>query len=417
MTNKIPTGWRQVKLGKITTSMRLGGNYENSEKITNLPLIKMGNLGRGFIKLNKIYFIKNSSEIDNKDQCRFEDLFFNTRNTMELVGKVSIWRSELPRAYYNSNLMRIEFDKTKVFSNFFMNYLFNSNKGLSSLKRYATGTTSVAAVYTRDLKKLPILLPPLSEQNRIVAILETWDKALEALTQKIELKKNIKKGLMQELLTGKRRLKEFRGEWKTTKLEDFINLEHGDGDWILSKNITQDGKYKIVQLGSIGLGRYINKKLKTVSDDSFLEINGTPILFGDLLINRMVDGNVNTCLFKKEGNYITSVDVCWIRENNCFSNYFLMNLILLEKNQQKLLVLSSGSGRVRISKKNLFSKFKFKLPSKEEQTEISSILETADEEITTLEKKKQILEDQKKFLLNNLITGQIRTPKNLTTSS
>lgn len=78
-----------------------------------------------------------------------------------------------------------------------------------------------------QLRKLPLLLPPLPEQNRIVAVLETWDRAIETLTKKIEIKKNIKKGLMQDLLTSKKRLKGFSGKWETVELQDIsINLDN-----------------------------------------------------------------------------------------------------------------------------------------------------------------------------------------------
>ena len=53
-------------------------------------------------------------------------MLFNTRNTLELVGKVAIWRNELPVAYYNSNLMRLEFDANEVCSNEFANYALNT---------------------------------------------------------------------------------------------------------------------------------------------------------------------------------------------------------------------------------------------------------------------------------------------------
>ena len=198
--------WEVRQLGEILKSAKLGGNYPNSEKETNYPLIKMGNINRGFIDLSKIEFITTGYIPSENDKLEYGDILFNTRNTLELVGKVSIWKNELPLAYYNSNLMRLEFKQSEVSSNFFMNYILNTKQSLSQLKGFATGTTSVAAIYTRDLLKLEVPLPPFPEQQAIAQILSDMDTEIEALKQKRDKYKAIKQGMMQELLTGKTRL-------------------------------------------------------------------------------------------------------------------------------------------------------------------------------------------------------------------
>ncbi|NQE53320.1 Type-1 restriction enzyme MjaXIP specificity protein [ANME-1 cluster archaeon GoMg3.2] len=118
--------WEVKRLEGILQSAKLGGNYPNSEKETNYPLIKMGNINRGFIDLSKIEFITTGYIPSENDKLEYGDILFNTRNTLELVGKVSIWKNELPLAYYNSNLMRLEFKQSEVSSNFFMNYILNT---------------------------------------------------------------------------------------------------------------------------------------------------------------------------------------------------------------------------------------------------------------------------------------------------
>ena len=199
-------GWEVKKLGDVLKNTQLGGNYPNSEKISNSPLIKMGNIQRGFISINKIEYIIDSYKSEERDRLKYGDVLFNTRNTLELVGKVSVWRDELPKAYFNSNLMRFEFNSNLVSSNFFMSYLLNTKDSIARLKDIATGTTSVAAIYTRDLVKIEIPLPNLAEQTRIATILSDMDAELSALEQKLEKYKKVKLGMMQELLTGKTRL-------------------------------------------------------------------------------------------------------------------------------------------------------------------------------------------------------------------
>jgi len=215
-------------------------------------------------------------------------------------------------------------------------------------------------------------------------------------------------GLIPEM-----RFPEFKneGEWSQKNLAEFNDLVSGDGNWILSKDITPNGEFKIVQLSSIGFGALKEKVLKTISNETFHELKGTLIQKGDLLINRMVDSNrINCCIFPYDGKYVTSVDVCWIRSNSFFDNYFLMSSLCEESNQIKLLSLSSGSGRVRISKNNLFEKFHFLLPKNpNEQQKIASCLSSLDELISAHSQKLELLKDHKKGLMQNLFPQEGET--------
>ncbi len=202
----IPENWEIRSASSILNKGRLGGNYPNQDKETNYPLIKMGNIGRGNIDNEKIEYIIDGVVPNEMDRLRYGDLLFNTRNTLDLVGKVAVWRDELPLAYYNSNLMRLEFKPDEIASTFFANYAFNSTGCISRLREIATGTTSVAAIYTRDLLKIPFPLPPLPEQHAIATVLSDMDSEIAALEARREKTRALKQGMMQELLTGRIRL-------------------------------------------------------------------------------------------------------------------------------------------------------------------------------------------------------------------
>ncbi|MGE6138406.1 restriction endonuclease subunit S [Aeromonas rivipollensis] len=201
---KIPEDWESYSVRDIVQRTQLGGNYENTETATNHPLIKMGNLGRGFIGLDKIEFI--SGVPLSKDRLFFGDVLFNTRNTLNLVGKIAVWRNELDEAYFNSNILRFDFNKGLVADHFFMNYAMNTKKFITQLSGIATGTTSVAAIYTRDLFSLKIAMPGKKEQTAIATILSDMDSELTALEQKLAKARDVKQGMMQQLLTGRIRL-------------------------------------------------------------------------------------------------------------------------------------------------------------------------------------------------------------------
>jgi len=215
--------WEKRKIESIINSYRLGGNYSNTESKTKAPLVKMGNIGRGNINLNKIEYIPVGVNLDNEDQIKKNDLFFNTRNTLELVGKVAIWRNELEKAYYNSNLLRINFN-----CNTFMNYRFNSYQGIKAIRRVAVGTTSVAAVYTRDLLKLNLLIPSHeTEQQKIASFLTAVDEKINLLRQKQDYLQTYKRGVMQKIFSQEIRFTQDDNtafpDWEEKKLSDLTD--------------------------------------------------------------------------------------------------------------------------------------------------------------------------------------------------
>lgn len=296
---------------------------------------------------------------------------------------------------------------------FFLSMAINRNQ--SHFSRLGAGM-KVQNISKPNVENYEFFIPTLAEQQKIASCLSSLDNLITAETEKLDHLKNHKNGLLQQLFPAvgetkpQFRFPEFEGDgdWIETTLGSFEDLVSGDGDWILSKDISVNETYKIVQLSSIGFGIFKNKVLKTISEETFKKLKGTPIYKGDLLVNRMVDAKkINNCIFPSEGNYVTSVDVCWIRENKYFNNYFLMNLLCTHHNQQKLLSLSSGAGRVRISKNNFFEKFIFLLPENpKEQQKIASCLSSIDDTIGVQTSKIEALKDHKKGLMQQLFPSE-----------
>lgn len=212
---KVPETWNVMKFGITIKSAILGGNYTSSEAGDGVPLIKMGNLGRGKISLKKIEYLSKDEKIEKCFILRNGDFLFNTRNSMELVGKVSIWRDELNNAVYNSNILKIAFDDKFVSSSQYMSFLFNSDLGLSQLRLIAKGTTSVAAIYYKELKSLIFALPPLDEQihivNKLKEDIRKLDDLIQASEKAIALIKERKTALISAAVTGKIDVKNWQG--------------------------------------------------------------------------------------------------------------------------------------------------------------------------------------------------------------
>jgi len=242
--------------------------------------------------------------------------------------------------------------------------------------------------YLSEYQYRDVLTPPLPEQNRIVVVLETWDRAIEKLSRKIELKKQIKKGLMQELLTGKTRLPGFTGGWEAVNLGGVSLIKRGDS---FTKASLVEGSIPVVAGGQ--QPAYFHNKSNRQGLTITISGSGAYAGYVDFY---------DRPIFISDGMSIQEKSL-----NISFIYYFL------KLKQRYLYYLQAGGAQPHVYPKDL-QRIKLDIPkSREEQIAIANILTTTDKEIQTLERKLKILQEQKRYLLNNLITGTIRTPETL----
>lgn len=397
----IPADWEVYKLKEILASDRLGGNYENSEGNAGIPVIKMGNIGRGNISLSKIQYLPIDEKYNEADILRNGDLLFNTRNTLDLVGKVSVWRNELPNALYNSNLLKLEFDTAFVKTNFFMNYLFNSRKVLTRLRSYATGTTSVAAIYSRDLKLLKLALPPHPEQQKIAEILTTWDTAIETCQKTIEQLKQRNRGLAQQLLSGKTNHMEGQDPHK-----DF----HVVGKYVreVSKRNADLQEKRILSVtnsrGFINQSEQFGRELASADLTNYKIIKKGQFAYNPSRVNV---GSIDL-LTNYESGILSPMYVVFETNNQDLIPEFLYYHLKTYWFTGHIPMFVQGSVRDSLSFDG-FSGMKFYIPEPKIQKEIVNILETASAELKLYENKLQNLQLQKKGLMQQLLTGKVRT--------
>ena len=400
---RIPVEWEVMKLGDIVVESRLGGNYENSESHTGIPVIKMGNVGRGLFNIDKVQCLPETELHNNQDILKQNDLLFNTRNTLDLVGKVAIWRNELPLAVYNSNLMRIKFYSKFIHSNSFMNYVFNSNYGLNQLRSFATGTTSVAAIYGRDLWNFRVILPLLPEQQKIARILSTWDKAIEKTEQLIAQKQQLKKGLMQQLLTGKVRFKEFvkSKKMKKTKLglisEAWEVKKIGSAVEIFVGRDLMESHFSIVENNTFKYPVYSN----TVENHGLYGYYDCEEYNGESMTIVGRGAGLGTA-FTRTGIYGAIGRLLVLFPKKGLSAHFLTEYV-----NSRVNIFQESSGIPQLTGEQV-AKYEIVVPSLPEQRKVAQALLICDSEIKVLSKRLNKFKSQKKGLMQKLLTGQVR---------
>ena len=279
------------------------------------------------------------------------------------------------------------------------NFIYHALKYRASHIAKLAGTQAVPIINKSTFSSQPILVSPLPEQKKIAQILSTWDQAITATERLLENSQQRKKGLMQKLLTGKRRLPGFDGEWKELRLKELLSEEKtrnkdrsigrvlsvtNHSGFVLpenqfSKRVASDdvSNYRVVRKGQYG---YNPSRLNV---GSFARLD----VFDEGLLSPMY--------------VVFSVD-----ETRLHNDYFLN---WMKSNEAKQRIKGSTQGSVRDSVGfDALCSFPFRIPPLDEQKNISAVLVTADKEIQVIQIRRDQLKQEKKALMQQLLTGKRR---------
>lgn len=266
-------GWKDTIWGNHIVSTHTGTNLLGEVSNKGIPLLKMGNIQRGFFDLDKMEYLAANQNPPVNCIANYGDFFYNTRNTLELVGKGATWMKIDGIYAFNSNIAICKLDGIDTF---FFNYLYNTLRSIKQVQARAKGTTSVAAVYMRDLKSIELALPHISEQQAIASYFTTLDSQISASTSRLASLKQMKAASLQAMFpqegeaVPKIRFKGFEGEWKKVKLGKLFSerIENNvDGEMLsvtmnngiikaaengrFDNSNSDKSKYKVVKVGDI----------------------------------------------------------------------------------------------------------------------------------------------------------------------
>lgn len=233
------------------------------------------------------------------------------------------------------------------------------------------------------VSKIPILTPPLAEQKKIAEVLGVWDKAIEKQSHLIEQLTLRKRGLMQQLLTAKRRLPGFSGRWDDVELGEVLTYEQPTPYIVRDTNYQNGYKTPVLTAGKTFILGYTN-------EDCGICNNIPVILFDDFTTDsRYIDFE-----FKVKSS---AIKLLRVKGND--------NLYFIYCALRGLKYVVGGHERHWISK---FQYLTISLPSIEEQTAIAQVLIAADREIELAQQKLELLRQQKRGLMQQLLTGKKR---------
>ena len=296
----------------------------------------------------------------------------------------------------------------KEFFNSDVDFIYNSFLKIPWLKyNEATGLPSLSQNIINNIK---IPLPPLPEQKAIADCLSTWDVAIEKQSQLIEKLTERKKSLMQQLLTGKKRLPGFSREWKEVKLGDIGEISSAGVD----KNIIE-GEKPIRLLNFLDVYRrdflYSNEQNHWVTANDY-KIEKCSIKKGDIFFTPSSevpnDIAISAVAMEDFDNVVYSYHIVRFRIKEKWDLRYKAYAFKTDEFFKQAQRICDGSGQRYVISQNNLKNIKIKVPSLEEQTGIAAILATADRELQLQKEKLTQLQTQKKGLMQVLLTGKKR---------
>ena len=269
-----------------------------------------------------------------------------------------------------------------------------------NLNRYSESSAQ-PGLSVAKLIRYKLSVPPLAEQQKIAEVLGTWDKAIKKQTQLIKQLELRKKGLMQQLLTGKKRLPGFSDPWQTLHIKDFafeINLRNKNS--IISE-VLSCTKYE----GLVSSLEYFGKQIYSNDLSTYKIVPRNCFAYAT---NHIEEGSIGY-QSKYDNALISPMYTVFGTDSKCVNDVFLYKLF----KTQRLIYLYQSRMEGSIDRRGGlrwkdFSTIKLATPSIIEQMDIAEVLTAADHEIELAQQKLELLRQQKRGLMQQLLTGKKR---------
>lgn len=407
---EIPGDWEVETLNsiidkdrKITYGIVQPGEYDDK----GVYIIRAKDYSFGWVKNDSIF--KANQEIEKsyaRARVKKGDILLTIVGS---VGNLAIVPKRLNNANITQQTARLAFDVNKANNIFYYNFLM-SDIALKEIKRYMKNGVQ-PSLNLSDVEKFKVVVPSIREQEKIASILSSVDEQIDNVDGLIEKNKELKKGLMQQLLTkgiGHTKFKktdigEIPEEWEVKRLDLIGEIVTGSTPKTSEKDNYGD-EYLWVSPGDLGIKKYVTNTVKMLSHKGFSKTRKLPK--GAILVTCIGStiGKMGISRSELSTNQQINSIICNENINSEFI-YYALNYNF------KMYTSFISTQAVPIINKTTFGEFLIQIPSIQEQTKIALILSELDKKIEEYGNRKEKLEELKKGLMQQLLTGKMRLSK------
>jgi type I restriction enzyme, S subunit len=413
--DSLPNGWIAYKLGdlvEVKGGKRLPKGSNFSSQPTKYPYIRIANFQNNSVKVDSLKYI---TEEDHTQIMRYiinkEDIYISIAGTIGVVGTVP---EELDGANLTENASRLIIKEKEIIDKSYLVFFLSSQSVQREISIRTTKTSQPKLALMR-IKDIPVVVPPLLEQQQIAQKLSRIKKAKEESAIVLDSLKELKKSLIKHLfmygavsLEAATRVKlketeagEIPEHWAFLPLSEFLKP--------CSRKVKKPDKcYKRLGIRSHGKGTFLNNNFNP-NEISLKEL--FQVKENDLIVNITFawEGAIAIVKNVDEGALVSHrFPTYTFNKEKVIPEYFKYTIIQ-RKFVDNLVLISPGSaGRNRVMKKSEFIKIKTSVPPILEQEKIANVLSTVDLAIESEERNKKGVEAVYNSTLNNLISGKNR---------
>ena len=387
---EIPSDWKIKKLGALVEIVSgVSPSLFNLDVVGKYPYLKVEDLNN----CEKYQVSSREFSNDEKQLVPKNSVIFPKRGAAILNNKVRI---NSVAVQMDSNLMAV-YPKSEDLNFEYLYYQIT----FEQLHKIAD-TSTIPQINNKHIIPYSFPLPPLPEQKAIAQVLSKADAAIHNTEKLIVQKELRKKWLMQQLLTGKKRLKGFENtKWKIQSLENFIKP-------IVREIPKPNTPYLGIGLRSHGKGTFLkhDEQPEKNSMDNFYVVRPN-----DLIVNITFAWEQAIAIVRPEDDGALAshrFPTYTFIEDKGHPDFFRFYILQPRMKFMLQMISPGGAGRNRVMSKSDFIKLEFLLPDYKEQTTIAQVLQVANKEISLLKAKAEKLREQKKGLMQVLLTGKIR---------
>ena len=399
----VNNSWKSVMLSQIGTFQKGSGISRAESNSGVLPAVRYGELYTVHNNYVRTYTSHISREVANKAlRVHYGDVLFAcSGETKEDIAKCAaiIDNSEV---YAGGDI--IVLSPTTEVDPIFLGFILNTPNVIQQRAQKAQGD-AIVHISADSIKSIEITVPEYTEQVKIAKVLYDIDTLIVNLEKLIAKKKAIKQGAIQELLTGKRRLPGFNGEWKSVKLGDYCTVLRGGSPRPIQAYLTSSSQgANWIKIGDVREGdKYITSTAERIIEAGICK--SREVFVGDFILS-------NSMSFGRP--YILKIDGCihdgWLVIQNyqeSFDQQYLYYVLGSDFVKAQYIAMAAGSSVQNLNKEKVSNVTLYK-PDIEEQQNIASILSNMDEEISGYEAKLAKYIGIKQGMMSELLTGRIR---------
>ena len=401
----VPNGWVDGRVSDLLNGLESGVSVNGEDRnlaANEKAVLKVSAVSYGYFDPLAAKAIEGDELSRAKTNPKQGQIIISRSNTEELVGASAFIEHDYPNLFLPDKLWQTIPKKNANMK--WLSYILASAHARYTLSNLATGTSgSMKNITKGELLSLKILIPPLPEQKKIAKILSTWDKAITTTEQLLANSQQQKKSLMQQLLTGNKRLLDkngvrFSGEWKKIAIGKIIKEIKKEKE--VNPNSIELLTVKLHYKGVTRSGKFPNATER-----------GRPYFRrykGELIIGRQNLHNGGIAIVSDECNgLIASNAISSFEARKGVDINFILSVMSTEHFRFTVDNLAGGTGQKEIGVRDLLS-LSLIVPDFEEQQKIAAVLSGADQEIIALQQNLDALKQEKKALMQQLLTGKRR---------